>query len=347
MLLQTIPRFFGFFVRDRPPIHWLDRLGDDPRKVVYQKHLTVGQYEQGPHAILQTVSFLLACGIDVTATNRAGRTAMQLALDNETALFDDREPLIKLLEGAGATVEQRDAGGNTALHRAVRAVDANELDALAAILAAGADVDATNAAGKTPLHLAAEKIWGWDQMPDRACEPFQCLIKAGANVNVQDREGRTPLAVLAGADTAFKPEATRALLDAGADPNLRDKHGRTAAHLFLSGEWPWKDAGPCLDMLVRSGADLNARDDDGKTPLHYLAGLGDQRPMFFIRGIDGVFVAARVDFSARDTDGDTPLHIAARTGTRDVFDWLVKQGAGLDETNNAGETPRQIVRSRH
>jgi ankyrin repeat protein len=63
--------------------------------------------------------------------------------------------------------------------------------------------------------------------------------------------------------------------------------------------------------------------------------------MSFIRGIGDTFVLAKVDLNARDNDGDTPLQLAAKTGTKDVYDWLVKEGASQDATNNAGETPRQ------
>ncbi len=132
------------------------------------------------------------------------------------------------------------------------------------------------------------------------------------------------------------------LLAAGADPNVRDKLGRAPLHLFLSGKWPWSETAVCIPMMVKAGADLSAKDKDGRTPLHYLAALGEQQPLFFIRGVDSVFLGAKVQIEARDTDGDTPLHIAAKTKTSDVFEWLVKQGASMDATNNAGETPRLL-----
>jgi ankyrin repeat protein len=106
-------------------------------------------------------------------------------------------------------VEQQDSKGNTVLHRAVTAVDANEVDRLAALLGAGANINATNAAGQTPLHVTANKICGWDLNLPGTNEPFQMLVYRKADVNALDNQGRTPLHVLAAADTSFKQEATQ------------------------------------------------------------------------------------------------------------------------------------------
>jgi ankyrin repeat protein len=150
---------------------------------------------------------------------------------------------------------------------------------------------------------------------------------------------QTALHVLALTASSFKNEATRVLLDAGAKPNVQDKQDRTVAHLLLTGKFPWYKADESLAMLLGAGTDFSLEDDRGQTPLHYLAALGRDKPLSFIRGITNCFASPKADISARDHQGDTPMHIAARTGTADGFEWLRARGASLEATNNAGETP--------
>ena len=335
-------------IYDRPPTNWLERVGQDPNKKLFVQYLTVGQYEQGPNPLLQAASLLLACGANATAKNKAGDTPMQLIVDQKNGrgvfFFDnDREKLLQLLSVHGGNVDEHDADGNTALHRLCTGFyDVNKVESMASLIASGANVNATNNLGQTPLHVASEKITMWDNNDPPINNPFQLLIYKKADVNARDNEGRTPMDVVAASDSSFKSEAMALLIKAGAKSNETDKKGLTPVHLALTGKWPWQSAGENLQQLAKAGADFSAKDNNGKTPLHYLASLGDQSPLFFIHGVDQIFINAKVDFNARDNDGNTPLHIAAKTGTRDVFNWLIKQGAGLDETNNAGETPRLL-----
>jgi ankyrin repeat protein len=376
LLHWVIPHLFGYSIRDRPPTNWLARVQPARRREAYLRALAVGEYQQAPGAILEATVFLLASGIDARATNRAGLTPVQIAADEKTPLFDDRAPVLKLLTLAGGKIDQADADGNTPLHLAGRDLI---VDRMASLIASGADLDATNRQGRTPLHVYCETISSWDESGSNDNQPFQLLVKSKPNVNAQDNDGLTPLHILAGSASSFRSRAARLLLDAGAKPNLRDKLGRTALHvvaanvssfekanltralldaradpnardnlgrapihILLSQKWPWHEAGECVTMLAGAGADLSARDNDGKTPLHYLSALGGQGPLFFLHGVTDAFTKAKVDFQPRDNDGDTPAHVAAKTGTREVFDWLVKQGADLDSTNNSGETPRLL-----
>jgi ankyrin repeat protein len=383
LLHQILLQERNFYVRDRPPTSWLDRMEDDPRKDTYAKYLTVGQNEQGPNPVLQAASFLLACGVDAKATNRAGQTAVQLVTEGKTSRYifffnDDQAALLKLISSGGGNINETDANGDTELDKVVVGDDAMYGEKVAALIASAADVNATNHQGRTALHIAVEKINEWPDVggPNNAVlallnakanvnvqdndgltplhilatsdsafqsQASKALLDAGANPNLQDHQGRTPLLLIAGSQQAFTEGIVHNLLDAGANPNLQDKHGRTPAHLFLSGSWPWSSARACLPELAKAKADFSIKDEQGKTPLHYLAALGEDSSLFFISGVDDIFVAAKVDFNARDNDGNTPLIIAAKTGTRDVFDWLAKHGASLDATNNQGETARLLA----
>jgi ankyrin repeat protein len=324
------------WIAGQPSTAWTERLKQDPRKEKFVRVFVTPSGYTSAREVARSIAFFLACGADAAATNHAGQTLLQLAMGEHAMLFDeDRAALLSMLQQSGGGLEERDAHGDTALHRAAR--DPIMGDKAADLIRAGADVNATNRLGRTPLHLSVEHLGGW------GAEPLQEIVKAKPNANAQDNQGLTPLHLLAMSDSGFKVEATRALLDAGANPNVRDKRGRTPAHLFLAGKWPWENAGECLAMLVQAGADISLTDDRGQTLLHYLAALGGPHPLFFIRGITNCLTSPKLDVSARDHQGDTPLHFAARTGTADVFAWLRSRGASLEATNNAGETPRGLA----
>ncbi|MEI7534498.1 MAG: ankyrin repeat domain-containing protein [Verrucomicrobiae bacterium] len=335
------------WIADRPPISWYARIHQD-EQMKYLFPYLLGNDEGQHSSAFECAVFLLANKAAAGGTNVGGQSVFDLATSESARIFpDDRAQLLEILGKrggvTGADIDGRDAEGNTALHRAAHE-PGDFSGKVAQLIAAGANVNATNFEGRTPLHLAVEKIGSWPYNGGQD-STVMALLKSGANPNAQDTNGLTPLDILATADTSFRKEATLALLQSGANPNLRDQQGRTAAHLFLTGKWPWNEAAECIVMLIKSGADLSVKDNDGKAPLHYLAALGDgnQDPMFFIRNIGDTFVAAKVDFEARDKAGNTPLYFAAKTGSKDVYDWLVKNGASLDATNNAGETPRQMA----
>jgi ankyrin repeat protein len=220
----------------RPPTNWLARTGQDSDKMIYLKYLTAGPEEQGPNEVLQVAGFLLACGIDVTATNRAGQTALQLITDEKLGrgvfrFDDDRTELLQLLNHHGGSVDEIDANGDTALHRLAHGFYSIEAsDTIAGLIAAGAEINAKNREGRTPLHETIQTNYIY-------MDWLEVLLKAHADVNGQDKSGLTPLHLVAMSEAHYSwGEAADALLQAGANPNLKDNRGAHADTPFAVSE---------------------------------------------------------------------------------------------------------------
>ncbi len=100
-----------------------------------------------------------------------------------TVTFGDPEVLNALLKG-GASIQERDTDGMTALDWAVVA---HKPEAIKALIAAGADVNAVDHFGYTPLMYAATIDYGDSSTVTQ-------LLMAGANPNIKDKKGQTALA---------------------------------------------------------------------------------------------------------------------------------------------------------
>lgn len=149
----------------------------------------------------------------------------------------------ELLLAHGASVNQTDKDGNTALHLMVR--QKVQPDLMAWLLSKGLPVDTKNHAGRTPLHLAVEQA---------NMDAIRFLLDHGANVNAADGQGRRPLHMIASPDRSTNGDwkaIAGLLLDRGADPNARDKTGATPLNLIQTAGL--KDV---ADLLSAKGATL-------------------------------------------------------------------------------------------
>ena len=124
----------------------------------------------------EMVQLLLAAGATVNLKNASGETVLMMFDSDAT------NDLVWDLINAGATVNQKDDAGNTPL---MQAATANNLEALKILLDAGAEVDTKNKQGRTALMLAASE--GYVNM-------VRTLVLAGADINAIDEDGMNALA---------------------------------------------------------------------------------------------------------------------------------------------------------
>ena len=124
----------------------------------------------------EMVQLLLSSGATVDLKNASGETVLMMFDDDATS------DLMWDLINAGANVNQKDVAGNTAL---MQAASTNNLEALKTLLDAGAEVDVKNKQGRTALMLAASE--GYVNI-------VRTLVLAGADINITDEDNMNALA---------------------------------------------------------------------------------------------------------------------------------------------------------
>jgi len=129
-----------------------------------------------------------------------------------------------VLLAAGADVNARDGAGETPLHHALFADEAEGVVKL--LLACGAEVDAVSRGRQreTPL-LAARQLFFEGRDPAVAARVVRLLAHAGADLDARDGAGYT---VLITAAVNNKPELARLMLALGADASVAGAGDRTA-----------------------------------------------------------------------------------------------------------------------
>ncbi len=192
----------------------------------------------------------------------------------------------------------------------VQAIDAGDVTAVDAVLAAGLSSDANLGIGTepvTPLHRAAAQ--------DQA-DIVTLLIARGATIDAASG-GITPLMMAAGSGAG---EATiAALLAGGADPLLQNarSYGMNALHYAAR-------AGNvvALGVMLDTGVDINIEDPTKTTALIYAAYYGRTEAVTFL-------IAQGADVNVRDQWNTTARGWAIQQGFPEVAA-LVEAAGGVE-----------------
>jgi ankyrin repeat protein len=223
------------------------------------------------HGHRSIVNILLAAGADPNLLSdddglgTAGMTALMLAAGSFFA--SNRHQIVKLLIAGGADVNQRGAGGKTAIFYAALA-GSGYVDCVEATIANGADLHLQDDLGHTVLSaVAAAENYGMFNLlmqagaPTAGLESIQLIQAAGAgnvervksllasNVNLDLDRG----AAIGNAVAAGHTQIVELLIQAGANVNLRDKLGFTPIATAA-----YAGYGQIVQLLIDAGADTQA-----------------------------------------------------------------------------------------
>ena len=288
------------------------------------------------------IQFLLAEGLDITATNDDGHNAFHLMAQN-AFYWPFPEPLEAVLAFSGAcggsenyqAISQeilsfRDYRGGTLLHGAARVGNKKLIKLL---LERGADVAAVDEERATPLHWAA----GRDAFLTIAI--VELLLVSGAQVDAADNEGYTPLH--RAVQGPCGSEVARVLLQHGASISAATLDSQTPLHLairtstavFLESFIERRvDFYRVIELLIDDKASVDAFDNSKQTHSYLTAAGNRQEEKTIPRLLPSVDDAEKGDaessstVDARDSLGRTPLFIAARADRASVVRSLLARG---------------------
>uniref|UniRef100_A0A673LSZ7 Ankyrin-3-like n=1 Tax=Sinocyclocheilus rhinocerous TaxID=307959 RepID=A0A673LSZ7_9TELE len=257
------------------------------------------------------------------------------------AAFMGHENIVTQLTNHGASPNTMNVRGETALHMAARAGQANVVKFLVAngddhtplhissrlgkpdivqqLLQHGASPDATTTSGYTPLHLAAR---------EGHKDVASILLDNGASLGITTKKGFTPLHVAA---KYGKIEVANLLLQKRAPPDAAGKSGLTPLHVAAH-----YDNQKVALLLLDQGASPHAAAKNGYTPLHIAAKKNQME-------IATTLLEYGADTNAATRQGISPLHLAAQEGNVDMVTLLIARETAINLGNKSGLTPLHLA----
>ncbi|KAI7919212.1 ankyrin repeat and SOCS box protein 7 [Pyricularia oryzae] len=230
------------------------------------------------------------------------------------AVATSRHKMAELLIQAGASTNDVDNIGETALHYVTTTRSVETARLLLDNMSEGQDIDSVNVEGRTALHCAVDNSCG---------EIVALLLERGANVNTNAASyGLTPLhTAIYNKDAAMVSR----LLDSGADAAWKDEEGWTpleaAAHTGNV---------DIVNLVIGAGAKVDGDEgilsDTSLTPLQR-AIMGDHLDAAKCLWEHGA------DLNKKMRSGATALEVAVRSNRVGVLKWILEQGASFKFIN--------------
>jgi len=264
--------------------------------------------------LVDAVKTHLAAGIDVNGKNKAGYTALHLAVKK------GHIEVVRVLLEAKADIAIASKSGKTALHYV--AYYKGSIDLAKLLIDAAAPVNVMDKRRKTPLDYARAR---------RNDALVELLLAKGARTG---RELRAETDIHYAAANGYA-EAVRRFIENGGDVNADDRGGYTALQYAAYNGYI-----EVVRVLIEAKADVNATSNKRKkTALQYAAQKGRKE-------IALLLLDKGADVNALDKAGRTALDIALRYRRTETGELLRQRGGKLgselvkpDDGGNAEPQP--------
>ncbi|XP_016495544.2 potassium channel AKT1 isoform X2 [Nicotiana tabacum] len=153
------------------------------------------------------------------------------------------------------------------------------------------------------------------------------LLKRGLDPNESDKNGRSALHIAA---SKGLDNCVLLLLDFGANPNIRDSEGNVPLWEAILGKHD-----SVMRLLVNNGAKLSAGD-----VCQFACIAAEQNNLNLLKKI----VHYGGDITSPNINGSSSaLHVAVCEGNVEIVNYLLDQGANIDQVDQHGWTPRDLA----
>jgi uncharacterized protein len=267
------------------------------------------------------------------------------------------EAIIKVLFQHGADIKAKTLDeGNSAL---ISAAYVGRSDLVELLLSSGASVNDTNLSGSTALMDAAMGLGvatmarsdsGVPEPQDRSrvaastqlyVDTIRVLLKHGADLNLKNKAGATALAAAEFTTSNFpgRDVIVQLLKSAGAKagPNAVIA-GAARANLDEALGVAAAGPGTLADLmnLIKQGANVNSAASTGETPLMWAVENGNPAKVSFL-------LSQHANVNAKDMLGETALMKAVSEGRADLVQTLIAAGGSVNAKDNENGTALMIA----